>query len=116
VLCPPIEETAAGGYELQFATNVIGHFYFTKLLLPVLITAAAASPDGKARVVNTASMSHLSATAFDLNTLKNNPAGRGTTPWQLYCRSKFGNIVYATELARRYGDQGIVSTSLNPGR
>jgi NAD(P)-dependent dehydrogenase (short-subunit alcohol dehydrogenase family) len=33
----------------------------------------------------------------------------------LYYQSKFGNVVYATELARRYGDDGIVSTSLNPG-
>jgi len=34
---------------------------------------------------------------------------------RLYFQSKFGNIVFATELARRYGDQGIVSTSLHPG-
>ena len=26
-----------------------------------------------------------------------------------------GNVVFSKELARRYGDQGIVSTSLNPG-
>ncbi|OJA21276.1 hypothetical protein AZE42_10592 [Rhizopogon vesiculosus] len=26
-----------------------------------------------------------------------------------------GNIVFSAELARRYGDQGIVSTALNPG-
>jgi retinol dehydrogenase 12 len=26
-----------------------------------------------------------------------------------------GNVVFATELARRYGKDGIVSTSLNPG-
>lgn len=26
-----------------------------------------------------------------------------------------GNVVFATELARRYGDQGIVSTALHPG-
>jgi hypothetical protein len=31
-------------------------------------------------------------------------------------RLQQGNVVYATELARRYGDQGIVSTSLNPGK
>lgn len=27
-----------------------------------------------------------------------------------------GNVVVARELARRYGDQGIVSTSVNPGK
>lgn len=26
-----------------------------------------------------------------------------------------GNVLFANELARRYGDQGIVSTALNPG-
>lgn len=30
-----------------------------------------------------------------------------------HCRK--GNVIFAAELARRYGDQGIVSTSLNPG-
>lgn len=26
-----------------------------------------------------------------------------------------GNVVFSNELARRYGDQGIISISLNPG-
>ena len=29
--------------------------------------------------------------------------------------SQQGNVVFAKELARRYGDKGIVSTSVNPG-
>ncbi|KAI5116378.1 hypothetical protein M0805_003532 [Coniferiporia weirii] len=33
----------------------------------------------------------------------------------LYGQSKYGNVVVAHELARRYGDQGIISVSLNPG-
>ncbi|EEB94340.1 hypothetical protein MPER_06860, partial [Moniliophthora perniciosa FA553] len=33
----------------------------------------------------------------------------------LYSQSKLGNVIFANELARRYGDQGIVSTSLHPG-
>jgi NAD(P)-dependent dehydrogenase (short-subunit alcohol dehydrogenase family) len=33
----------------------------------------------------------------------------------LYLQSKFGVVVVAQELARRYGDQGVVTTSLNPG-
>jgi len=115
VMMPPIEQTTTLGHDLQFATNVIGHFYFTKLLLPTLISTAPSSPDGKARVVNVASMGHLFSTAFDFNTLKDGPARRKTAPWQLYYRSKLGNVVYSTELARRYGDQGIVSTTVNPG-
>lgn len=26
-----------------------------------------------------------------------------------------GNVVFSAELARRYGDQGVVSTSIHPG-
>jgi len=33
----------------------------------------------------------------------------------MYMQSKFGVVVFSNELARRYGDKGIVSTSLNPG-
>ncbi|KAF5340805.1 hypothetical protein D9758_017655 [Tetrapyrgos nigripes] len=33
----------------------------------------------------------------------------------LYNQSKFGNVLFSNELAKRYGDQGIVSVSLNPG-
>ena len=34
------------GYEVQWGTNVVGHFAFTKLLLPILEATAATSPAG----------------------------------------------------------------------
>jgi hypothetical protein len=34
------------GYDLQFGTNVLGHFYFTTLVLPALLAAAVTLPDG----------------------------------------------------------------------
>jgi len=33
----------------------------------------------------------------------------------MYAHSKLGNILFSNELARKYGDQNIISTSLNPG-
>ncbi|KAG6891647.1 hypothetical protein C0992_012696 [Termitomyces sp. T32_za158] len=90
------------------------HFYLTKLLLPALLAGAKSSPDGKARVVNTSSSGHLSG-SLDFNTFKDSPKRRKAFRPFLYAQSKFGNIVFANELARRYEDQGIVSTSLNPG-
>jgi len=59
VMVPPVEQLTADGYDLQFGTNVLGHFYFTKLLLPTLIATAKTSSDGKARVVNTSSLGHI---------------------------------------------------------
>jgi len=113
-MAPPIEQVTADGYDLQFGTNVLGHFYFTKLLLPTLIATAKTVPDGKARVVNTSSIAHV-MDGLNFNTFKDSPARRKLNGQTLYHQSKRGNVVFATELARRYGDQGIVSTSLNPG-
>ncbi|RXW24439.1 hypothetical protein EST38_g1427 [Candolleomyces aberdarensis] len=115
VMVPPIDDLTADGYDLQFGTNTLGHFYFTKLLLPALLKGAKSSPDGTARVVNTSSSASLFASKINFDTLKDSPARRKSGPNRLYMQSKLGNAIFAKELARRYGDQGIVSTGLNPG-
>ncbi|KIM89145.1 hypothetical protein PILCRDRAFT_768385 [Piloderma croceum F 1598] len=108
VMNPPIEMLTADGYDLQFGTNVIGHFYFTKLLLPLLISTANISPDSKVRVVNTSSVGHMAACKLDFETFKDGPKRKRMA-------SQLANVVYAAKLARRYGNDGIVSTSLHPG-
>ncbi|KAH7913059.1 hypothetical protein BJ138DRAFT_1146934 [Hygrophoropsis aurantiaca] len=114
VMAPPVDLITTDGYDLQFGTNVLGHFYFTQLLLPTLIASARDSLDGQVRVVTTSSSGHLFGN-LDFNTFKDGPARKKLSTNTLYCQSKFGNIVFALELAKRYGNQGIVSTSLNPG-
>ncbi|TFK68054.1 NAD(P)-binding protein [Pluteus cervinus] len=114
VMGPPVGELTAQGYDLQFGTNVLGHFYFTKLLLPTLLKTAQAEPVFKARVVNTSSGGHLMG-SLDFNTFRTSPAREKLGSFGLYNQSKYGNVVFAKELTRRYGDKGLVSTSLNPG-
>ncbi|OAX33476.1 NAD(P)-binding protein [Rhizopogon vinicolor AM-OR11-026] len=114
VMTPPVEMITDDGYDLQFGTNVVGHFYFTKLVMPALLAAAATSSDGTARVVNTSSNGHW-FDGLDYNTFRDSPARRKKSSSGLYAQSKTGNIVFSAELARRYGGQGIVSTALNPG-
>ncbi|KAJ7267280.1 NAD(P)-binding protein [Mycena rebaudengoi] len=112
IMVPPIEEVTTSGHDLTFATNVLGHFLLTKLLLPTLITTAATA--GAARIVSLTSMTHYVAIA-DYNTFTDSPARRKRKPLDLYAQSKWAIAVFAMELARRYGDQGIVSTAVNPG-
>ncbi|TFK28697.1 NAD(P)-binding protein [Coprinopsis marcescibilis] len=114
VMEPPVSEVTTQGYDLQFGTNVLGHFYLTKLLLPALIEGAKASSDGKARVVTTSSSRSLFG-KIDFNTFKDGPARRRESPGALYSQSKLGNVLFANELARRHEKDGIVSVSLNPG-
>ncbi|KAF9219794.1 hypothetical protein BS17DRAFT_798021 [Gyrodon lividus] len=93
-----LELVTVDGYDLQLGTNVLGH-YFTKLL-PTVITTARTAANRHARVVTISSSSHLQ--------------GRSKATQALLKLS--GNAVFATALARRYSDQGIASTSLNPGQ
>ncbi|KIY46676.1 NAD(P)-binding protein [Fistulina hepatica ATCC 64428] len=114
VMNTPKDMITKDGYDLQFGTNVLGHFYFTKLLLPTLLSTAKSSPEKHVRVVNLSSLAHMVGN-LDFATFKDGPARRRKTSEELYFQSKFGNVVFSSELARRYGAEGIVSTSLNPG-
>ncbi|KAG8747713.1 hypothetical protein FRC10_011840 [Ceratobasidium sp. 414] len=113
VMTPPIEMKTATDYDVQFGTNVLGHYLFTTLLLPVLIHTAQTSPRGHVRVVNVASSMHRFAPkgGVDYSVLiPNDPESEAR-------RRKMGagNVVFANELARRYESQGIISMSLHPG-
>ncbi|KAG2146149.1 NAD(P)-binding protein [Suillus bovinus] len=114
VMAPPIELLTDDGYDLQFGTNVLGHFYFTKIIMLALLAGAAQSPDGTARIVNTASNAHWFG-RLDYDTFKDSSARKQKSAMSLYGQSKMGNILFVAEVARRYGNQGVVSTALNPG-
>lgn len=114
VMMPPIDQLTKDGYDLQLGTNVLGHFYFTKLLIPTLLSTAKAS-GSPARIVTVASTGSLMYSGLRFDTFKDSPTRKKLGKEALYLQSKFASIVIAQELARRYGDQGIVTTSLNPG-
>ncbi|ESK86522.1 NAD(P)-binding protein [Moniliophthora roreri MCA 2997] len=117
IMQPTIEKLTAQSFDLQFGTNVLGHFYLTKLLLPILLSTANSTSDKHVRVVNVSSLAHAYFPVMNFNTFKDGPARRryGAILSLLYSQSKLGNVIFANELARRYGDQGVVSTSLHPG-
>ncbi|CAK5269920.1 unnamed protein product [Mycena citricolor] len=111
----PYELLTAQGYDLQVGTNVLGHFYLTKLLLPTLISTAAETGQ-PVRVVNTSSSaSELAGGKLRYEAFTEGPARKRVAMSSMYAQSKFGNVLFSNELARLYGDKGIVSTSLNPG-
>ncbi|EJU00096.1 NADP-binding protein [Dacryopinax primogenitus] len=116
VMIPPKSMLTAQGYDLQFGTNTIGHGVFTFFLLPVLLETAKET--GDVRVVNTSSNGHAFAPKGGIawDQVKDGLAReKAWNDWTSYGMSKFGNVLFSKELARRYADQGIVSTSLNPG-
>ncbi|KAJ3567039.1 hypothetical protein NP233_g6621 [Leucocoprinus birnbaumii] len=116
VMYPPHSQVAEG-YDLQFHTNVTGHWYLTKLLLPTLLETAKHSPPKSVRVVHVASLAHYFAREGGLifGSFKDGPERQKLGRDKLYMQSKFGNIVVSNEFHRRYAEQGLVSISLNPG-
>jgi NAD(P)-dependent dehydrogenase (short-subunit alcohol dehydrogenase family) len=95
------------GWEMQFATNHLGHFALTTGLHDALAAA------GNARVVVVSSVGHLNGNVlFDDINFKRHPYD----PWQAYSQSKTANILFAVEAARRWAPDGITVNALTPGR
>ncbi|KAG6331483.1 hypothetical protein ID866_7607 [Astraeus odoratus] len=91
VMGPDVKLLTDDGYDLQFGTNVVGHFYLTKLLLPTLLSTAKSS-EGTVRVVNVSSCGHWGA-KLDFDTFKDSPKRRKTSSSDLYCQSKHNRIM-----------------------
>ncbi|HEY7632862.1 MAG TPA: SDR family NAD(P)-dependent oxidoreductase [Thermoleophilaceae bacterium] len=94
------------GYEMQFATNHLGHFALTLGLHDALARA-----DG-ARIVSVSSSGHLrSPVIFDDLHYR----FRDYDPFGAYGQSKTANVLFAVEASRRWADDGIVANALMPG-
>lgn len=107
VMTPPKWRSSVDGFELQFATNHLGHYALTGLLLPAL--QAAAAP----RVVTVSSIAHRPGSA---GVLFGNPE-QGYNASRAYTESKLANLLFGLELQRRATEHGsaLTSTMAHPG-
>jgi retinol dehydrogenase-12 len=96
------------GFDLTYATNHIGPFLLTSLLLPRLRQA----PQG--RIVNVSSVAHMTVKAIDWSVLD-----RRTVPlrsgFAAYAVTKLMNVLHAKELARRLAGTAVTTYALHPG-
>ncbi|RKR90458.1 NAD(P)-dependent dehydrogenase (short-subunit alcohol dehydrogenase family) [Micromonospora pisi] len=100
------EQRTTDGWEMQFATNHLGHFALTFGLYEALAAA------GGARIVAVSSSAHmLSPVIFDDVQFY----FRAYDPWLAYGQSKSANILFAVGATARWGDAGITANALNPG-
>lgn len=87
VMMAPVALTTGDGYDLQFGTNVLGHFYLTELLMSALKAGVRSSPDHHTRVVTTSSSgAYVGTLRFD--TFRDGPARRRLSTESLYFQSK----------------------------
>lgn len=100
------EQHTPEGWEMQFATNYLGHF----ALALGLHDALAAS--GTARIVSVSSSGHLaSPVVFD----DIHFAFRPYDPLLAYAQSKTASILFAVGATRRWFSDGITVNALMPG-
>jgi len=93
------------GLETVFATNHIGPFLLTNLLLPVLRRSTPA------RIVTVSSGAQAMA-KLDFEDLQ---SVRGYNEIRVYNQSKLANIVFTYELARRIAGSGVTANAVEPG-
>jgi NAD(P)-dependent dehydrogenase (short-subunit alcohol dehydrogenase family) len=106
VMALPDLQLTPEGWELQLATNHLGHFALALGLHQALAAA------GDARIVSLSSRGHLRSPVIfdDLNF-----TSRPYDPWLAYGQSKTANVLFAVEATRRWGGDGIMANAVHPG-
>ncbi len=101
------KETTSAGFEPTFATNHLGHYLFTRLLLDRIKQTRGA------RIVNVASDSHYFAKKIDWNALRKRPSWTGLREYSV---SKLANVLFTKELARRLDGFAVTVYAVDPGQ
>jgi NAD(P)-dependent dehydrogenase (short-subunit alcohol dehydrogenase family) len=99
-------QRTSDGWEMQFATNHLGHFALAVALHDALAAA------GKARIVSLSSRGHLRSPVIfeDINF-----TARPYDPFLAYGQSKTANVLFAVEATRRWAADGITANAVHPG-
>jgi NAD(P)-dependent dehydrogenase (short-subunit alcohol dehydrogenase family) len=106
IMASPLMRTREG-WEMQFATNHLGHFALTTGLHGALAAA------GGARVVVVSSVGHINGDVlFDDINFEQHPYD----PWAAYSQSKTANVLFMVEASKRWAPDHIAVNALNPGR
>ncbi len=96
------------GYDLTYATNHIGPFLLTNLLLSRLRESA------EGRIVNVASGAHRQADHIDWSVLERHDTPK-RSGFADYCVTKLMNVLHVKELARRLAGSTVTTYALHPG-
>ncbi len=101
----PERKETKDGFELQFGTNHLGHFYLTTLLLDLIKKTA------KSRIINLSSI----VSEYVKMDWDNLMFERDYNLSLAYAQSKLANILFTKELQRRLKNDDIKVVAVHPG-
>lgn len=104
-LLPPTRRTSIDGVELTWATNFLGPFLLTSLLLERLVASAPA------RIVNISGDTHRRAT-LDLDDPE---LTRGWSVWRASTQAALAKVVWTYALAHALEGTGVTANTFCPG-
>jgi NAD(P)-dependent dehydrogenase (short-subunit alcohol dehydrogenase family) len=101
-------ERNPAGFEITMATNHLSHFLLTELLIEQVLR-------GGRRIVNVSSEAHRSGklARASIEEVIRGDVWKGGL--QAYSDSKQANVMFTSELVRRFGDRGLIANSMHPG-
>ena len=106
VMALPERTLTSNGWEMQFATNHLGHFALATGLHHALAAA------GDATIVSVSSRGHFhSPVDFEDPNFTARPYDR----WTAYGQSKTANVLFAVAADARWAGDGIVANAVFPG-
>lgn len=106
--CP--DSKTKEGFEFQFGSNHLGHFYFFNLLVPKVISSKSSDK----RIVIVSSDGHQ-ISGVNLDSPGYLDASKAYDKWNAYGQSKTANMLYSLSLSEKLKKHGIGSFSLHPG-
>ncbi|KAG4304621.1 hypothetical protein PORY_002014 [Pneumocystis oryctolagi] len=118
IMASPYSETK-DGFEVQFQTNYLSHYLFTRLLLSVMEKTSKKEKEGTVRIINISSRAHsmsLKNIVYDNINMKS----FGYFPefivkWLRYAQSKLAIILFTKSLYQKLSKNGIYAISVHPG-
>jgi NAD(P)-dependent dehydrogenase (short-subunit alcohol dehydrogenase family) len=101
------QQKTTDGFEMQFGTNHLGHFYLDHLVFDLVVARSG-------RVVPVSSMVHSRAKGIDFD---DPMLTQKYSPDRAYFQSKLANLMYGMELSRRLEASGnpVICASAHPG-
>lgn len=102
---PPDRVVTPEGFELTYATNLLGQYVLTHRLLPALT-----SEPSRVVLVSSGGMYSTGLTADNIDSSQGD-----YSPTEAYARTKRGQVALAEEWAHGFGSDGVSVNAMHPG-